>query len=185
MINFKQILQDCIDYDKIQRPLSEILNNFHIMKVPFGSNVSDGKWIDGYNSIFDKTFHYTFFYLSGNFYIVILYNDGWVKFNSIKEEDIDKINNPSVEDVRIFTQFNRVKANNISDVFSSVIYVIMEGTSYFPELTQIYFKGADSKLQKVYMKIIENGQLLHFVKKYGFKFSKIDQDDNIIFDKLR
>ena len=182
---FKQILRDSIAYDKEPRDLKEILNNFGILKVPYGSDIKNKEWKQTHNDIEDRWFSYTFFYLSSKFYVVILHKDGWVKFNSIPEDSMKNIETPSVEDFITFSHFDRTNTGNISDVFSAVFYVIMEGTSFFPALTQIYFKGYDAKLQKIYKKFLSNGQALHFLKQYGFEFDCIDEDDNIIFRKIK
>lgn len=123
-------------------------------------------------------YNYTIFHFHHKQYVVIVMDDGQVKFNTI--EHIPK----TPDDYYEFTQFKQVQVDNIFLFFGSVFYIIKCAMDDL-KMDQFFFSGRNSKLQRTYERMVENGPLKTELKRMGFEYTgKDDSTGNLCFNRI-
>jgi hypothetical protein len=180
-MKFRDILEILVNEDRtIPIGLGE---SFTPRPVPYGTDGTNRQWGKSKDIVHEKDFNYTFFYSYPNYYIVMIYDDGWIKFNVVDVDEIDA-GSYTIDYAYKFNDFTRVPTNNPSMLFTSIFNVILEGILYFNNIHEFYFRGADQKLQKLYKQLTTHKLLLSSIRDKGFEFVEIDSVGNIIFRRI-
>jgi hypothetical protein len=173
-----------MDFKTILTELSTdiILERFDIHPVDYGTDCLNGEWgrslnkLDGYSK-----FNYTFFNSSSKHYMVVVSDDGQVKFNYVESiPDVDEVEILSCFE---FLQFNSVPSVNVYELFGAIFYIIGQYTTRC-HLTEIHFSGRHPKLQSMYNRLVRNKEFLRTINQIGFIYLGIDASDNFRFQRV-
>lgn len=149
---------------------------FKPKKIDFGTN-----FLDFNNSKFQivANLYVTISKMKNDYFLIALGDNNEVGFTNI--QNIEKYT--TIQDI-LDNEYSiqSISNGNALGIFNSIFYIYLELMKKY-KLTNIRFRGATSKLQELYLKLLENKKLNSFLKDIGLEMKK-DKNNYIIINTL-